>query len=563
MNEKERIESLRKTIVKKKEKLGLNDSILYLKSLNKFNNLDEIKYPKSVINSYYTYTARDINDRFKDVKYKDYKDSNKYDYVFNRIISEVSKKVFAEVTTIIDGMNEVEAIDAMYAYINKNTNIKNILLSKVEDKIEEEFYKTVVKFKEKLETNKILKLSNSKYKGKYNSYISYDVMVKKISGYTYKKRYGGISVEILNIFSIIATAIVLKAVNEYIFSSEDNFNFIKEKMSKKLDGVDNYFENISNELFIEILEDNNYVVPTFLKATIVLSMEEMLRESFDIYQYEERLKSISGNYAKTYMTKKNIPKNTLDFMKDNSFLNMFGFVEADEECEIEKLNKLSEEFRYLSEKLYLPVVKNHSLRFRKLGKMKALGIYYPGYNTLAVDLDGISSFTHEMFHMIDFENNILSLDIRFKTLLDKYRDLMDEYVDNLGENHETYEFWYKSKSKYTRGYYRSNEEAFARMGEIYVTDILKLDSSFAKVDYTSDIHKVVYPKDEELLKLIKIYYSELFHNLEKNFKRVTFDKNDNQEILKENNTLESQAFFDNTNIEEKVNSFSSKQISFF
>ena len=51
MNEKERIESLRKTIVKKKEKLGLNDSILYLKSLNKFNNLDEIKYPKSVINS--------------------------------------------------------------------------------------------------------------------------------------------------------------------------------------------------------------------------------------------------------------------------------------------------------------------------------------------------------------------------------------------------------------------------------------------------------------------------------------------------------------------------------
>ena len=47
--------------------------------------------------------------------------------------------------------------------------------------------------------------------------------------------------------------------------------------------------------------------------------------------------------------------------------------------------------------------KNQSLRFRKLGKLKANGVYYPGYDTLAVDLDGVSSFIHEMFHILIYD----------------------------------------------------------------------------------------------------------------------------------------------------------------
>ena len=545
LKEKERIESLRKTITTKKEKLGLNTDILYLKPLSKFNNLEEIKYPKSVTNSYYIYTSRDIKGRFEDVTYKNSLDSNKYDYVYGRIVAEVSKKVFADISKLIENLDELEVIEVINKYITDNTNLENIKLLQVEDEQYKEFFKSVLKSREKIDVNTVLRVENSKYNEKYDSYISYDAMIKKIAGsaYTGRGKFRGLSVRVLDIFSIIARAMILKSVNDYVFSDDNKFNFMKEKISSKLNCENDFFENISKELFVEILEDNHYSAPTFLKAIIVLSMEEMLRESFDIYQYEERLKSISGDYAKTYMTKKNIPKKTLEFMDNNNFLNMFGFVEADEDCELEKLNKLADEFKNLSEKLYLPRVKNHSLRFRKLGKIKALGVYYPGFNTLAVDLDGVSSFIHEMFHMIDFENDILSLDTKFKPLLDKYRALMDKYVDDLGKEHDTYKFWYESKSKYARGYYRSNEEAFARMGEIYVTDILKLNSSFAKIDYSSNIQKIVYPKNPELLDLIKVYYDELFMNIKKKFERVTFDESKN--VVKDSNILKTELPLDN------------------
>lgn len=555
IKEKERIESLRKTINVKKEKLGLNTDILYLKSLSKFNNLEEIKYPKSVTNSCYIYHTKDVKDRFKDVEYKNFTDSNKYDYVFKKMVVEVAKKVFSDISRLIENLSELEVIEVISKYIADNTNLESIELLQVEEGQFKEFYKSVLKSREKIEVNTVLKIKNSRYKGKYDLCTSYDAFIKKIDGNPYSGlgKFRGQSVQVRDISSLIALAMILKSVNDYIFSDKDKFNFMREKISKKLNCKDDFFENISKELFVEILEDNNYLAPTFLKAIIVLAMEEMLRESFDIYQYEERLKSISGDYAKTYMTKKNIPKKTLEFMEDNNFLNMFGFVEADEDCELEKLNKLADEFKDLSEKLYLPRVKNHSLRFRKLGKIKALGVYYPGFNTLAVDLDGVSSFVHEMFHMIDFENDILSLDIKFKPLLDKYRELMDKYVDDLGKEHDTYEFWYKSKSKYTRGYYRSNEEAFARMGEIYITDILKLNSSFAKIDYSSNIQKIVYPKNEELLKLIKVYYDELFMMLKEKFDRVSFEKVSTlSESIKE--TLEQNS------IEEGVES---KQITMF
>lgn len=544
IKEKERIESLRKTISTKKEKLGLSTDILYLKPLSKFNNLEEIKYPKSVTNSYYIYTSRDIKGRFEDVTYKNPLDSNKYDYVYGRIVAEVSKKVFADISKLIENLDELEVIEVINKYIADNTNLENIKLLQVEDKEYKEFFKSVLKSREKIDVNTVLRVENSKYNEKYDSYISYDAMIKKIEGsaYTGRGKFRGLSVRVLDIFSIIARAMILKSVNDYVFNN-DKFDFMKKKISDKLNCENDFFENISKELFVEILEDNHYTIPTFLKAIIVLSMEEMLRESFDIYQYEERLKSISGDYAKTYMTKKNIPKKTLEFMDNNNFLNMFGFVEADEDCELEKLNKLADEFKNLSEKLYLPRVKNHSLRFRKLGKIKALGVYYPGFNTLAVDLDGVSSFIHEMFHMIDFENDILSLDTKFKPLLDKYRALMDKYVDDLGKEHDTYKFWYESKSKYARGYYRSNEEAFARMGEIYVTDILKLNSSFAKIDYSSNIQKIVYPKNPELLDLIKVYYDELFMNIKKKFERVTFDKSKN--VVKDSNILKTELPLDN------------------
>lgn len=564
LQDTERIESLRRAILNKKSSLGINTDILYLKSLRKFNNLEEVKYPKSISNDYMIFSQVDIKERFSNVSTIHYQDSYKYNYVFKKIVDEITKNVYSELSSSIENCSETESIDIIMSYISNNTKISALKLSSINTETEKEFCIAVMKEREKSNSTKILQFSNEKYESKYELYAPYDISVKKTAGMPYvgKNRFRGISGRIINIFQIIATSIVLESVNNYFFNNVDNFNYMREKLSEKLNVEDSFFDEISSELFFDIFEENNYSLPMFLKTIIVLAMEEMLREAFDIYQYEERLKSMSGDYARTYMTKKNIPKKILNFMDNNNFLNMFGFVEADADCELEKLNILSNEFKELSTKLFLPKVENHSLRFRKLGKLKALGVYYPGHNTLAVDLDGVSSFIHEMFHMIDFSNDILSLDSKFKPLLDKYRLLMDLEVEKLGPEHATYKAWFSSKSKYSRAYYRANEEAFARMGEIYVTDILKINSSFSKTQY-NEIH---YPKDETLLELIKNYYDELFIIIKNKFEPVVFKDNNvtnylNNNENNQNNNDKIKAVFNKDIISEELSDIA--QLSFF
>lgn len=536
-NQKERIESLRKAIVAKKERLGVNSDTLYLKGLKKFNDLEELKYPKS-LSPYQYYYINDEKGRFKNVKYFKTIDINKNDYVFTKIVNEVAKKVILDFRENIEGLSMSDSVKFVNNYIKEKTYFTNISVEETDDEKYIDFAKCLISKYGKVETTKVVKIVDTKRNKNRDTYSAIDnVLSNKVANrwYSGMRQYAGMNLDIMSIATYISKGIIIKNVSEYIFKDEDKLNFIKDKISKIVEFDEEEFSALSAELMTEIVEDNNGEFLNFLKTVIVLSMEEMLKESFDIHQYEERLNSMSGEYAKTYMTKKNIPKKTLAFMENNNFLNMFGYVEADEDCEIAKLESLSEEFIDLSKKLFLPVAKDHALRFRKLGKIKANGVYYPGFNTLAVDLDGVSSFVHEMMHMIDFENNILSLDYKFKPLLSRYRVLMDEYVLNkYGKDSSAYNTWHKGKSKYNRGYYASNEEAFARMGEIYVTDILKVETSFSKIDYSSDIQKIVYPKDAELLGMIKDYFDEVFINIKNKGEAVKFDRD---EIVKPNENL--------------------------
>ena len=45
--------------------------------------------------------------------------------------------------------------------------------------------------------------------------------------------------------------------------------------------------------------------------------------------------------------------------------------------------------------------KGNSIRFRKLGNHKAIGLYYPLIQCLCVDLRNTTSFIHELGHLID------------------------------------------------------------------------------------------------------------------------------------------------------------------
>lgn len=526
LKENERINSLRKTISLKKDNLGLNDDILYLKSLKKYNNLKDLKYPKS-ISKYTLYGITDTKNRFEDLKYLNVYKTNQMMFIFDKLKECISKKIKADFIEMVKEMTVKESIDIINKYIKENTLYLDYSLIEPRDNINLGFAQYIIEKDSKMKTSMIVSL-DSRIEFESELYTPLDIVVSKksINSWIGKGEYKGRKAKIIDIYDIIAIGILVKNVGEYLYN-EENFKIIKNKFSEIIRFNKEYqLRTISSAtVMTELIEDNAGEILNPIKVLISLSMEEMLKRSFEIYEYEKRLQSLSGSYAKTYMTKKNIPKKIQSFMKDNIFLSMFGFVEVDEDCELNKLEKLSIEFKNLSKQIYLPVVKTHSLRFRKLGQIKAHGVYYPGYNTLAVDLDGIDSFIHEMFHMIDYENNILSLDADFEPILSYYIKLLDDKVNSFGKDSDMYKFWYKSKNKYSRSYYISNEEAFARMGELYVSEVLNIQSSFSKLNYENNIELIVYPKDEKLLSLISNYYKKIFLLIESKFDRVLFENN--------------------------------------
>lgn len=224
---------------------------------------------------------------------------------------------------------------------------------------------------------------------------------------------------------------------------------------------------------------------------------------------EEEIKAIrklSSDYATSFQTKKNIPQVILDKMEATLFLNHFGYVEFDESVDLEKIEQIEEEWVEINKKINLPIAKDHSLRFRRLGNHKAGGLYFPGVNAVCVDLGSPSSMIHEVLHMIDYQNHkdTLSSQYDFRGIIDMYRDVTNELVEKL-DNTDAFKVKWKGSSKTNKVYFHSSKEIFARCGEIYIKQILKIDSSLVK----GDTHNILYPKDKDLLSLIEKYYSNV------------------------------------------------------
>ena len=569
-NKRERITSLRKVIAEKKVRLGVNSDVLYLKGLRKYNNLADLKYPKSLSPYKYTY-INDKKGRFNIVKYNKTLDINKHDYVYSKIVKEVSKKVLMDFNENLDGLNEREVVDFVNSYIKENTSLKGLSIEVVENESIIDFAKYAIKRHDKGEPKYIFKMNELNTDGrKCQAYTVVDLMLSsKVDNRRFLGRdiYSGIEVAFHDLVSYIAKGMISKIVGDYLENNEDSRKDIQSCINDIVVEYDlDTFNLLTSDFISEALEDNQGYMINFIKTVIVITMERLLRNSFEIYEYSKRIEETSKNYARTYMTKKNIPQKTLDYMKNNKFLTMFGFVEADELCEIKKLELLSEELLELSDKMFLPKVKNHSLRFRRLGKLKASGVYYPSFKTLALDIDEASSFIHELMHLIDFENGILSLDKEFKPLLYKYIELMDKKFEEKSKGKDTSASDFSNKnSKYNRSYYASNEEAFARMGEMYVTEILNIETSLAKENYKGGLLEIVYPMDSELLGMIKEYYSKVFDMLKDNFEGV--DREDSsefngEEIFPVKNDLEYKSVSDYFKSTDEVVTETS-QMSFF
>lgn len=264
-------------------------------------------------------------------------------------------------------------------------------------------------------------------------------------------------------------------------------------------------QNIPASILFQMWHGRFYYNTSSPIITFVFNiLHEMVEVSSNLRDYDSRRKN--KHIATAYMTKKNIPDRILNAMKSSKFNDYFGYVEFDEDVDLSAVHIIEQEFENLNQRLFHHLSFSDAiLRIRKLGKHKAAGLYYPGFNTLCVDIRSPSSFLHEYMHMLDDQWGDLSLSFKFDEIVALYRSTIREHLHELPKvQRETL----NGKSKYNLKYFFHRVEIFARCGEIYFSRILKIESSLLKHETEYDF---AYPVSDELDLLIKNYYENILH----------------------------------------------------
>ena len=219
----------------------------------------------------------------------------------------------------------------------------------------------------------------------------------------------------------------------------------------------------------------------------------------------KNLRSLSSEYAKSYMTKKNIPKATLDAMQSSHFNEYFGYVEYDEDVDLQKVKVIEEQFVAFKE-TYFPFIDatDNAIRFRRLGNHKASGLYYPNAACLCVDIHTPSSLIHEFGHLIDFCYGNLSTKSEFLSLSREYERLLEKAM--LGN--DSFKKTLNGKSKYNKAYYLIPTEIFARCFELYCKDVRGVNNSL-----TPSAWGPAYPAEEDFIEQVKEYFESIFSTM--------------------------------------------------
>lgn len=223
-------------------------------------------------------------------------------------------------------------------------------------------------------------------------------------------------------------------------------------------------------------------------------------------QTRKYMRELNGSAARVFETKRNIPDKYLKAMCESDFNEYFGYVEIDAECDLASIDQIQKEFLVMKEKCFgKQKFEDVSLRFRKLGRHKALGLYFPLKKCLCVDIRCPSSMGHEYLHMVDFENGELSAKYDFLKVRECYKRALNGYINKLPAD-DALRVRLKGTSKYNLDYYLEPTEIFARCGELFFTKLKGVDNSLLKPKYDFS-----YPSDnEELMSLIDDYYSVIF-----------------------------------------------------
>ncbi len=250
-----------------------------------------------------------------------------------------------------------------------------------------------------------------------------------------------------------------------------------------------------------MLLNDAYAIRQLLRRLYLLLFEEYV----NYMDWEEYERLINKNVATAYITKKNIPKVMLKEMEQSRFNKYFGYVEYDEEVDIKAARTVADEFLELNERLFHGSKNfNCAIRIRKLGKHRALGLYFPQLNCMCVDIHSPDSFIHEYYHLLDDQMGVVSQQYEFYQICRKYRELV---LERLHEDKDL-EAGLMKPGKYNLGYYFQPVEIFARCGEMYLQRIKGVKSSLLKP--TPD-ELFAYPETDEFNEMIRIYFDS-FHD---------------------------------------------------
>jgi len=219
----------------------------------------------------------------------------------------------------------------------------------------------------------------------------------------------------------------------------------------------------------------------------------------------KNLRSLSSEYARSFMTKKNIPKATLDAMQKSHFNEYFGYVEYDEDVDLAKVKVIEEQFVAFKE-TYFPFIDatKNAIRFRRLGNHKASGLYYPNAACLCVDIHTPSSLIHEFGHLIDYCYGNLSTNSEFLSISKEY----ERHLEKAMRENESFKKTMNGKTKYNKDYYLIPTEIFARCFELYCKEVRGINNSL-----TPSAWGLAYPADKDFIEQIKDYFEAVFFTM--------------------------------------------------
>lgn len=314
---------------------------------------------------------------------------------------------------------------------------------------------------------------------------------------------------------------IFGVVKEYMFGDVSDVEAIKIKHGLNIDfNTEEHLVSISDGYRKISLSDSlvkssvsgkmvtNWTLEFAFKY-IKQNLSKLYKEDTNISSMNKYAATSNSDYAKTFETKKNIPLRTQLAMNTSYFLNTFRFVEYDEAIDVNKMNKLEEEWKYFSKILPKPLNKQKAeLRFRYLGhhntsEFRVSGLFFPYFNTIALDPRevndgalGTVSFVHEYGHFLDYnhtQNDALSLSEEFSSILDYYQTKYDKM----------------SIMPTKASYFKTPTEVFARSFEVYFDQFNNVKSSFNK----SELKSAEYIPLLEIVPEINKYFNMLFPNL--------------------------------------------------